>query len=255
VMKLFRKAIKSAEVHPKIDEGDRIYAVGDIHGRLDLLETLLDKIQADLLTHQDRRTPKLIFLGDYVDRGDSSQGVLQKLMALQQDAHFPTLFLMGNHEEAMLRFLDDPVLEASWLQFGGLQTLASFGITTRVVKPTRADIAKMHQEFCCAIEPYFGFLSELISSYRSGNFFFCHAGVNPRKPLVEQTQRALLWGHPSALIDQPVPGERIVHGHYDDFLVCNKIGRICIDTGAYYTGILTALRLDDGETLIQTNGI
>ena len=253
-MRLFRKTTESTEIRPMIEDGSRIYAVGDIHGRLDLLKNLLEKIQADFLQHQDGRTPELVFLGDYVDRGDASQGVLRNLMELKQTGQLSTVFLKGNHEEAMLRFLDDPVLEANWLQFGGLQTLASFGISKRLVKPTRTDIAIMHQEFCGAIEPYLAFVSNLGSSHRSGDFFFCHAGVNPEKPLVEQSQRALIWGHPSALVDQPVPGKRIVHGHYDDISVIDKLGRICIDTGAYYTGVLTALRLDNGEALIQTDG-
>ena len=254
-MRLFRSAPAKANFRPLVESGVRIYVVGDIHGRLDLLEDLLDQIHKDEQAHQDDRSTQLVFLGDYVDRGDASRGVLEELSKLRDTKHCPIVFLMGNHEEAMLRFLEDPVSEAGWLQYGGMQTLASFGITTRLVKPKRADIAVMHQEFCTAIRPYLTFLNDLALTHSSGDYFFCHAGVNPEKSLSQQSRRALLWGHPLALADQPIPAKRIVHGHYDDPVVSHKTGRICIDTGAYYSGILTALRLDETEKLVQTKGL
>ena len=254
-MRLFRSAPAKAKFRPAVDKSIRIYAVGDIHGRFDLLEELLEKIRKDEQAQEDGRATQLVFLGDYVDRGDASRGVLEELSKLRETTDFSIVFLMGNHEEAMLRFLEAPVSEASWLQYGGLQTLASFGITTRLVKPTRADINAMHQEFCSAIRPYLTFLNDLVLQHASGDYFFCHAGVNPEKTLSQQSKRALLWGHALALVDQPRPRKRIVHGHYDDLVVSNKIGRICIDTGAYYSGILTALRVDASEKLVQTEGL
>lgn len=234
-----------------VDASVRIYAIGDIHGRLDLLETLLEKIRRDEQDHKDERSTRLVFLGDYIDRGDASRGVVECLLELEQAPHVSTTFLKGNHEVAMLRFLKNPILEASWLRFGGLQTLASFGISSRTAKPTEGDILLMHHEFCSSVRPLLPFFEGLENECSSGDYFFCHAGVDPDSTLSHQTEKTLVWGHPQAILDQPIPGKKIVHGHFDDVEIDNKIGRVCIDTGAYYSGVLTALKLDKTEQIIQ----
>ena len=252
-MRLLRRQKRQADHILRVADDTRIYAFGDIHGRLDLLSALLEKVQADVDTHDDDRSTQLVFLGDYVDRGDESRGVLHRLSELRASEPLAAVFLKGNHEDAMLRFIDDPQLQANWLNLGGEQTLASFGIARRSAGLTTADISSMHEEFCDAIRPYLSLLAGMVSQHASGDVFLSHAGANPERPLAEQSEGALLWGHPGGLVDQPIKGKRIVHGHYDNPNVQDRPGRICIDTGAYYSGILTALRLDHHEELVQTN--
>lgn len=236
---------------PSVDEAECVYAVGDIHGRIDLLDQLIEQILADVNSRDDGRQSRLVFLGDYVDRGDGSRQVLDALLGLSRSG-IETEFLMGNHEAALLDFVDDPGKGETWLQMGGLQTLASFGITLPSPVPTASDILLLHSEFQDAISPYRGLIRSMPLTAVSGGVVFCHAGVNPGRSLEDQTPRALLWGHPGALVDEPLVGWRVVHGHFDSLEVVIRPGRICADTGAYYSGLLTCIRLDDAETIIQT---
>ncbi|NNJ66851.1 MAG: serine/threonine protein phosphatase [Boseongicola sp.] len=251
-MKKIFDSIERIRTPFRVAKDSRIYAVGDIHGRLDLLSNLLEKIWADEEASTSECLTQLVFLGDYVDRGDASQGVLHRLLELKALGQESVILLKGNHEEAMLDFIVNPQDGAKWLQMGGQQTLASFGISMTNPSPVSADIPVLHQEFCDAIQPYLQLFSNMPSYHLSGSYLFCHAGVNPAKPISEQSDRALLWGHPDGNMDQPIVGKRIVHGHYDNPIVRDYSGRICIDTGAYYTGVLTALRVDGSEHLLQT---
>ena len=114
------------------------------------------------------------------------------------------------------------------------------------------ELVRVHSEAVEALHPYLKFLTELPTMSRSERVVFCHAGVNPKKPMDAQSRRALLWGHPHFLVDDPVPGMRIVHGHYAEDAVVSTSGRLGLDTGAYYSGVLTAARLDADETIFQT---
>jgi serine/threonine protein phosphatase 1 len=240
----------TAIVRPRVDHRERVYAVGDVHGRVDLLNALLDDIREDMETQDDGRSARIVLLGDYIDRGDSSRQVLECLRNLSREV-FPCDCLMGNHEAAMIDFLDDPRRGETWTKMGGLQTLASFGVQVPVRTLTQDDLTRIRDDFHEAVSPLLPFFSAMPMIVTSGDVVFCHAGVNPAQDLDAQTTRALLWGHPDALGDEPLPGKLVVHGHYDAPEIVSRRGRICLDTGAYYSGALTAVRFDVGEYVMR----
>ncbi|MGV6801572.1 MAG: metallophosphoesterase family protein [bacterium] len=238
------------------EKGVRLYVVGDIHGRNDLLNLLLseiyrdqgrqDGIYATFAAQQSENTPpihnQLIFLGDYVDRGAESCGVIDTLLALQ--ARFPdTIFLRGNHEQAMLDFLADPDAMASWLEWGGDTTLESYGIQS-VARRSPLDLRNELAEKLPSA--HFDFLMDLKNYYQSGDYIFVHAGLRAGVPLEEQSERDLLWIRGQFFDSGPVPWGHncIVHGHTPEEIPVNESWRINIDTGAFWTGQLTALALE-----------
>lgn len=237
---------------PAVAPDERIYAVGDIHGRFDLLIALLRRIAADAATHGDGRRPRLVFLGDYIDRGEQSRQVLEALASLAATGSPDLVFLRGNHEAALLDFLRDPERHPGWLRFGGLETLASFGILPPRGATGAAGRARLRDALAAALAPLRPFLEGLLPSHRAGDVLFVHAAVDPGRPLERQPEDALLWGHRDFLTEDPVPGVRIVHGHYDAAGPVSLPGRICVDTGAYYSGRLTAVRLDTGEAFLTS---
>lgn len=255
MMRLFRgaRALPEPTVCAAVAPDERIYAVGDIHGRHDLLIALLRRIAADAAGFDDGRRFRLVFLGDYVDRGDDSRGVLDTLSRLW-DGGLPQVdFLLGNHEAALLDFIADPVASRGWLDFGAAQTLASYGVVAPSSGADDSQLLAVRDEFLSRIRGHMGFLRALVPIVRSGDVVFSHAGVCPNRPLEDQAVSDLVWGHPAFLGDQPAPGLRIVHGHWDDFEPVSRPGRICVDTGAYYSGRLTAVRLDAEETYISVD--
>lgn len=236
---------------PQVDPHQRIYAIGDIHGRHDLLIALFSRILSDAERHEDGRRVRIVFLGDYIDRGDQSREVLLTLASLAESARHETVFLKGNHEAALLDFLRDASSGAAWLSYGGLQTLASFGIKGLRTESTRQEIEGARQELAYRIAPFLPFLRTLDLRFRSGDVVFTHAGIDPSLPFEKQPETALLWGNGANRADVPVQGIRVVHGHFDDPNPVSTPGRICVDTGAYYTGVLTAIRLDAGEEFLS----
>jgi len=234
----------------------RLYAVGDIHGRADLLAALLPRLEADARTRKaDGRRTVLVFLGDYVDRGDHSRAVLDLLAAAGSGWAEP-VFLRGNHEAALLDFLTGPETGAEWLAFGGLQTLASYGVPIPAPLPagdTPAGAAVLRETAArlgLAMGEHIRFLARTHRLYRSGDVICSHAGIDPARPLEAQDDDALLWGRPDLPSRATPPGLRVVHGHFDGDAAVVTPGRICVDTGAYYSGRLTAVRLDAEETLL-----
>ena len=241
------------EQGPAGARGYRAYAVGDIHGRVDLLEHLLAKIHADL---QHRPAPKtlLVFVGDLVDRGPSSAQVIERLRCYRRDGVRP-VFLLGNHEEVLLRIIagDSSVVE-SWLKFGGLQCLQSYGVTLasirgrsaeQVVEIVRASVPPEHVEF----------LESFADSCRFGDYLFVHAGIRPGVEVDQQSQADLRWIREPFLFDETDHGFVVVHGHTITDEVEERPNRIGIDTGAYRSGVLTALALEGTERwLIDTRG-
>lgn len=214
------------------------YAVGDIHGRVDLLTDLLARIDAD----QDQR---IVFLGDYVDRGPNSAATLRLLYALQQRRPDQIFCLMGNHERMMCDFIDDPLDRgAIWLRNGGLATLASYGITQIGTKPT----ADQMIEACDALEAALpadmaAWLTRLPLSWNSGNIWCAHAAMDPEVDPSRQRSRTLLWGN-RAFLDAPRQDDIcVIHGHTIVDRPVNMNSRIAIDTGAYRTGKLTAVHV------------
>ena len=231
--------------------GYRAYAVGDIHGRVDLLEHLLAKIHADLQRRPASKT-LLVFVGDLVDRGPSSAQVIERLRCYHRDGIQP-VFLLGNHEEVLLRIIDgDSSVVDSWLKFGGLQCLQSYGVTLarirgrsseQVVELVRTTVPKEHVEF----------LETFVDSCRFGDYLFVHAGIRPGVDVDQQSQSDLRWIREPFLFDETDHGFVVVHGHTITDEVDERSNRIGIDTGAYRTGLLTALAIEGTERwLIDT---
>lgn len=230
---------------PAIPPGHRLYAVGDVHGRDDLLAGLLARIEAD---HRARPSARLVlvFLGDLIDRGPASAGVVERLRAYRPD-DARLVFLAGNHEEVMLRVIDgDSGVLADWLRFGGAECLRSYGLDPgrirrmgprRAVEAIRAAVPPAHVDFLRGFE----------DTFRAGDYLFVHAGIRPGIPLAEQSRSDLRWIRQPFLSDLADHGFVVVHGHTVREEVEERTNRIGIDTGAYRTGILTALGLEGEE--------
>jgi serine/threonine protein phosphatase 1 len=233
--------------------GYRAYAVGDIHGRVDLLEHLLAKVHADLQRRPARKT-LLVFVGDLIDRGPSSAQVIERLRCYRRDGVKP-VFLLGNHEEVLLRVLagDSSVID-SWLKFGGVQCLQSYGVTLAKLRGQSAeDIIEIVRGAVPA--EHVEFLETFVDSCRFGDYLFVHAGIRPGVDVDQQSQSDLRWIREPFLYDDTDHGFVVVHGHTITDEVDERSNRIAIDTGAYRSGILTALAIEGAERwLIDTRG-
>lgn len=236
---------------PQGAEGYRAYVVGDVHGRLDLLEDLLAKIHAEL-QHRPAAKTLLVFVGDLIDRGPNSAQVVERLRTYKREGIQP-VFLLGNHEEVLLRILKgDNSLIASWLQFGGLQCLQSYGVEPDQIRGRSArELAELIRE---AVAPtHAEFLRTFIDSCRFGDYLFVHAGIRPGVELEQQRQSDLRWIREPFLFDNSDHGFIVVHGHTISEEVEDRPNRIGIDTGAYRTGVLTALGIEGSNRwLIDT---
>lgn len=232
--------------------GRRLYAVGDIHGRFDLLSELLRKIRRDSESMPDARH-KLIFLGDYVDRGGQSRAVLE-LLAGEPPAGFETICLAGNHEDMMLRFLEDGEGGPVWLSNGAVPTIQSYGVQASHFLREADDFIALQSALRDAVPPrHVAFLRGLATHHEDGDYLFVHAGIRPGVPLERQSRDDLIWIRDRFLDSRADHGHTVVHGHSirpQPELLPNRIG---IDTGAYASGVLTCLVLeDDSRRLIQT---
>jgi diadenosine tetraphosphatase ApaH/serine/threonine PP2A family protein phosphatase len=218
-----------------------IYAVGDIHGRLDLLEKMIEHIRAD--AHARSGTSLTVTLGDYVDRGPDSRGVIERL----RTNPFPNRYvaLKGNHEALLEAFLIDPSTGTQWQHLGGLETLRSFGIE---VKPSMIDrdyeIAAEKLRQLLSPEQR-AFLASLKTYLTVDRYFFCHAGVRPDVPLDRQNENDLLWIRNRFLNSTVNFGKIIVHGHTPVTAPEVLPNQINVDTGAFATGRLTCIVLED----------
>ena len=225
--------------------GYRAYVVGDIHGRLDLLEDLLAKIHAEL-QHRPARKTLLVFVGDLIDRGPSSAQVLERLRTYRRQG-IQTIFLLGNHEEVLLRIIrGDSELITKWRWFGGSECLQSYGVDP-------AEIARLSGEDALAMfrgaipREHVEFLETFADSCRFGDYLFVHAGIRPGIQLELQSQSDLRWIREPFLLDDSDHGFVVVHGHTIREEAEELPNRIGIDTGAYRTGVLTALGIEGTE--------
>ena len=252
--KLFRSRTQvAAPSAPAVPDGTVVWAVGDIHGRLDLLQPLVKAIVADLRASAATRKV-VIFLGDYIDRGPDSRGVLLFLASLPDIEGVEWRFLKGNHEQAMLGFLDDPSAGRRWCEYGGDSALCSYGLRVPdLVHRTEAwaRVAADLRHKLTARET--AFLENLELSVTVGNYFFTHAGARPGVALDRQSREDLMW------IRQPFLDSRaafelvVVHGHTPTPRVHADHRRIGIDTKAYHSGVLSAVRFEGHErSLLQT---
>ena len=236
----------------RLPEGRRIYAIGDVHGRLDLLRALIAAIDTEQKDAGTAR-PTLVLLGDYVDRGPDSRGVVETLIEGPLPA-FERVHLRGNHEDSFLRFLDDIAVGPSWLYYGGAETLASYGIAAARDEDDPARLAALQAGFAAALpDSHRAFMRGLESCQAIGGYLFVHAGVRPGVPLAGQSLDDLLWIRGEFLQSAADHGHVVVHGHTIDRKPQIRRNRIGIDTGAFATGVLTCLVLEaDRYRLIQT---
>lgn len=244
----------AASARPRVSENVRVYAIGDIHGRHDLMIAMLEAIIEDFEARRDDRRCEIVFLGDYIDRGDHPRQVIDTLMHIVGDDAPGVVALRGNHEDALLDFLRSPLQAQGWLDFGALQTIADYGVTQPPRTPSHDDLFALRDALEAAMGEHVDFLRSLPSHSRSGDVVFAHAGLDPGDVQTLSNHRAMIWGHPSSEADMPAPGKLLVHGHFDAPDPVDRPGRICVDTGAYYTGRLTAVRLDAGSAFLTTRG-
>jgi serine/threonine protein phosphatase 1 len=222
--------------------------VGDIHGRADLLFRLLKVIDEDVSQGGFSGKPVLVFLGDYVDRGFQSRDVLDVLIARDM-ARYETYFLKGNHEAAMLQFLEDSRVGPRWAEFGGVETLVSYGVRPPRNRTSPEEWERAREELAGLAPPsHLEFLKALHLSARIGDYLFVHAGVKPGVSLEDQAERDLLWIRNEFLEDRQPFEAVIVHGHTPATRPYRDSRRIGIDTGAYLSGRLTAVRFQ-GESV------
>jgi diadenosine tetraphosphatase ApaH/serine/threonine PP2A family protein phosphatase len=228
--------------------GQAVYAVGDVHGRLDLLEDLLSRIAEDARRHPADQARQLVFLGDYVDRGSESRGVVERLLDDPMPG-FSKIYLMGNHEEAMLAFLEGLSDGLDWLSFGGLETLLSYGVPLRSLPRSEGSARALRQALAEAVpQSHLDFFKSCILHHSVGDYLFVHAGVRPGIALERQNPADLMWIRDDFLRSKvPLPGRIVVHGHTICDLPQNREHRINIDTGAFVSGRLTCLALRGAE--------
>ncbi|CAL1691013.1 Bis(5'-nucleosyl)-tetraphosphatase, symmetrical [Brevundimonas subvibrioides] len=225
-----------------------IYAIGDIHGRLDCLERLL----ATIFAEADPGRTVLVFLGDYIDRGPQSRGVVEGLMLVQ--GLFETRLLRGNHDQSLLNFLSDPSAGPAWCDFGGRETLASYGVAAPALRGDAQGWVTASEDLAQSMPAeHLAFFRNLETSASYGDYFFCHAGARPGVPLGAQSDEDLMWIRDAFLRDARPFEQVIVHGHTPEPAVHIDRRRIGIDTGAYATGVLSAIRLEGAERTVRSS--
>lgn len=225
--------------------GERFLVVGDIHGRFDLLQRLLAELDTDC---------PLVFVGDYIDRGASSAKVLRHLYSLSTDADRQVVCLMGNHEEMLFQFLNDPEAMAQmWARNGGLETLASFGIESRFNGDSEA-VTTAEDLRDAMGAPLLDWLRELPVIWTSGNVSVVHAALDPGKSVKNQPRQICLWGHPRFRDRTRKDGQWVVHGHTIVTDPTIHQGVISIDTGAFATNQLTAAEISCGHVHFLSTG-
>jgi len=234
----------------RVPNGTRIYAIGDIHGRDDLLTQMGERIARDLRQATFERA-FTIFLGDYIDRGPGSPKVLERLSG--DDWPTPIVALAGNHEDLLRGFLEDDGVLDIWRTLGGLETIHSYGVDVRSAMRGR-DFKAIRQAFAARFPPtHRHFLETLKLSVAIGDYFFCHAGVRPGVPLNLQERYDLLNIRDTFLSSEVEHSKLVVHGHTPSMNPAVHTNRIGIDTAAYLTHCLTCLVLEgERRRFLQT---
>lgn len=236
------------------DSGGRLtYAIGDLHGRVDLFDRLIARIRDDIAAHPGgyEGKPMVVLLGDYIDRGPASAQLIDRILALRDDETIEWRAVLGNHEDAMVAFLDARSSGQSWGRHGGATTLASYGVTA----PETAEGWDATREQLRAVVPaaHDAWLRGLDHHIVQGGLIFVHAGLRPGVPLEKQRLKDILYIR-EEFLGAPVDSDLlIVHGHTPQDEAYGAPGRICLDSGAYATGVLTAARFDGGPVKLLTS--
>jgi serine/threonine protein phosphatase 1 len=244
--RFFRSAPAAAPV-ATVPDGTRVYAIGDVHGRLDLLRDLHQQIRDHGREYPvDRRV--VVHIGDYIDRGYQSRQTIDYLLDSPL-AGFDMVYLQGNHERTLLEFLEDLSVGPSWLRYGGRETLFSYGLEWDRDPEEGEDALRRIQDNLRTALPdhHRRFLSALPLMYEEGDYLFVHAGVRPGVPLERQRPEDLLWIRDEFLRSDADHGKVIVHGHSISEEPVLRANRVGIDTGAFATGRLTCLVLEGNQ--------
>jgi serine/threonine protein phosphatase 1 len=222
----------------------RVFAIGDVHGRLDLLQKMHRSIQA-----QNEKSPPfdwvIVHLGDYVDRGPDSKGVLDLLVSAQRKTH-RILALAGNHDIGFLEFLATGAPDGIFAHNGGRQTALSYGVSIDFAD-LRSIAAGRDALLHAVPSGHVDFLRGLKRSMAFGDFFFCHAGIRPGVELDDQDPEDLVWIRQQFLADPRLYSKVIIHGHTPVTGIEVRPNRINLDTGAVFSGRLSAIAIDAGE--------
>jgi len=258
---LFRRSLDDWPSEPNVDgqparvpPGVCVYAVGDVHGRADLLQALHRQIAEDAAQLTPGTDKLVIYVGDYVDRGLESRAVLD-LLINQPLAEFHPIYLLGNHDAWLLSFLIDARIGPTWLRYGGDATLHSYGVRLRPPIVDAAHYEKLQTELRERLpRAHAEFLERLELSYETGDYLFVHAGVRPGVALDQQSADDLLWIREPFLSSRRDLGKVIVHGHTVEAEPAVRFNRIGIDTGACWTGCLTCLVLEEGGYRFLSTG-
>jgi len=227
-----------------------LFAIGDIHGCVKQLVALQDKIFDYPTFNKDKDL--LLYLGDYIDRGPNPKGVINRILQLQSEG-IKSIFLMGNHEQIMIDFLFNEINNLSyWLNLGADKTFKSYDIeVAEFIKEGFDDdnISKLRNFFLKKItREHINFFNNLKLTYTFGNYFFVHAGIDPKKPLEEQTKKDFLWSRSREFYDKKFKFSTIVvHGHTPEEKITNFPFRINVDTGCFFSGQLSCVCLSDND--------
>jgi serine/threonine protein phosphatase 1 len=247
-----RSRPESERVAPHAPPGRRIYAVGDIHGRLDLLRELHQLIHEDAYRRQAPHNV-VIYLGDYIDRGKDSPGVIDFLLDHPLPS-FQSIHLKGNHEDSLLRFLEDAGIGPAWTFYGGAETMTSYGVRPPHPPLRAEELLRAQQSLARALpERHRRFMAGLALSHAEGDYFFVHAGVRPGVALEAQSEEDMLWIRDDFLLSAGDFGKIVVHGHTITERPDVQRNRIGIDTGAFASNRLTCLVLEGTDwSFLQT---
>ena len=228
-------------------DNTRIYAIGDVHGHVDLLEKLYQKITADL-----NQSPvpqyKIVFLGDYIDRGPDSAGCVEYLINLT-DGNKDVVCLKGNHEDKLEKFLRNPLSTAdSFFTYGGVETAESYNVSMAGYRGEKEKTIQICEELNSRIPAHHKeFYAKLVTEVSFGDYLFVHAGVRPGVPLDQQSSHDLMWIRYEFIAHRGYYEKVIVHGHTPAFPMEILPNRINVDTHAYDTGVLSCIVLQDKE--------
>ena len=226
----------------------QVYAVGDIHGSKDLLDKIHKKVEIKSKNITGKKA--IIYLGDYIDRGNKAKETIQALIDFQPK-NFEKIFLLGNHEQMMIDFLNNkPNSLNIWITNGGRETLESYGVKpTSVLRGMIGNDKIIRDELNKKIDfNHKSFFKKLILNYSWKNYFFVHAGINPKIPLKDQDKKTILWTRSNNFFESKNIFEKIiVHGHTPKKNVENMPNRINLDTGAHYSGILSCVLIEENN--------
>ena len=232
-------------------DGARMYCIGDIHGRADLLLDLQAQIEADARSYTGHLM--MLYLGDYIDRGSQSRQVVEMLLERPLEG-FETIHLKGNHEQALLDFLRYPEDTAAWLDFGGLETLDSYGLSLGF-QPRKQDLGELARQLEAVLpDAHRAFFESGLLHWRGGDYLFVHAGIRPGVALDAQHEEDLMWIREEFTGSHRDHGAVVVHGHTISPEPEFRFNRIGLDTGAFHTGVLSCLVLEGADQrLLQTS--